>query len=145
VSIGATTETATAVLCSSCGGRLARDNTGTVCSPCKRTDIERSARNGALIARNSAGLRAAFDSRGFDGVVAHLRCTPDVALDALLISGIVPFVSARRRAVLRNLVALGGHSHVAAGEALHISRWTVASYRRQLRIHRVGFAEVDDT
>jgi hypothetical protein len=128
--------TTVAVLCSSCGGRLARDNTGTVCSPCRRTHIETSAHNGSLIARDSQGIRAAFESAGLYGVANHLDCTPEEALDVVLSCQLVPFVSSRRRLVLRRLVGLRGRSHIAAGAALNVSRWTIATYRRQLGIER---------
>jgi hypothetical protein len=125
-----------AVLCSSCGGRLARDNTGTVCSPCRRTHIETSARNGALLSSDSSRIKSAFESGGLYRVAEHVGCTPEDAVDVLLSTQLLPFVSPRRRLVLRRLVALGDHSHIAAGEALNISRWTIATYRRQLGIER---------
>ena len=128
--------TAVAVLCSSCGGRLARDNTGTVCSPCKRTYIEVTAHQGALLARDNSRIREVFESAGLYGVAEHLDCSPEDAIDVLLSSQLLPFVSPRRRLVLRRLVGLGDRSHIAAGEALNISRWTIATYRRQLGIDR---------
>lgn len=124
------------VLCSSCGGRLARDNTAKVCSPCRRTHIELSAHHGSAIARDGARIKAAFDAGGLYGVAEQLDCSPEDALDVLVNSQLLPFVSPRRRLLLRQLVCLGDRSHVAAGEALHISRWTVATYRRQLGIER---------
>jgi hypothetical protein len=129
-----------AALCSSCAGRLARDNTGTICSPCRRTQIETSAQRGAASNRGTPGIKAAFDSHGLHGVAQHLGCTPDEALDALLNSRLLPFVSARRRSLLRKLIGLGGSSHTAAGEALNVSRWTVATYRRELGIDRAAAA-----
>lgn len=129
-----------AVLCSSCGGRLARDNTATVCSPCRRTHIEIAAHQGSLIARDSSRIKAAFDAAGLFGVAQHLACTPEDALDVLLSSQLVPFVSPRRRLLLRQLVALRDSSHITAGKALNISRWTVATYRRQLGIERTPAA-----
>jgi hypothetical protein len=128
--------TAIVVHCSSCGGRLARDNTATVCSPCRRTLIELSAHHGSLIARDSSRIRAAFDSGGLYGVAEQLGCTPEDALDVLVNSQLLPFISPRRRLLLRELVGLNDRSHVAAGEALRISRWTVATYRRQLGVER---------
>ena len=128
--------TTVAVLCSSCGGRLARDNTGTVCSPCRRTHIELTAHQGALLARDSMEIRTVFERAGLYGVAEHLDCTPEDAVDVLLSSQLVPFVSPRRRLLLRRLVGLGDRSHIAAGEALNISRWTIATYRRQLGIDR---------
>jgi hypothetical protein len=127
---------AVVVLCSSCGGRLARDNTAKVCSPCRRTHIELAANHGSAIARDSSRIRAAFHSAGLYGVAEHLDCSPEDALDVLVNSQLLPFVTPRRRSLLRQLVGLGDRSHVAAGEALHISRWTIATYRRQLGIER---------
>ena len=85
----------TTVLCSSCGARLARDNTATICSPCRRTLIENAAHLGALSDRDTAAVKAAFDCLGLNGM-----------------------------------------SHVAAATALNISRWTIATYRRQLGTER---------
>jgi hypothetical protein len=129
--------TVVAVLCTSCGKRLARDHADTICSPCRRTGIENSARRGALMVRDSSGIKDAFDSFGLYGVADHLGCTPEEALDVLVDSRLLPFVSARRHAVLHQLVALGDISHVAAAEALNISRWTVATYRHELRLERI--------
>ena len=125
-----------AVLCSSCGGRLARDNTGTICSPCRRTHIEHSAQLGAFVPRHVPRIKAAFDSLGIYGVARHLGCSPEDALDVLVNAQLLPFVSVRRRLLLRQLIGLNDMSHVAAGEALNVSRWTIATYRRQLGTDR---------
>lgn len=130
------TNLATAVLCSSCGGRLARDNTGTVCSPCRRTDIEAVAHSGAVDKRDESDIKVAFDSSGVYGVAEQLDCAPQDALDVLLNSQLLPFVSTQRRQLLRELVELRDSSHVAAGKVLNISRWTVAALRVQLGIER---------
>jgi hypothetical protein len=130
-----------AVLCSLCGTRLAHDHVDTICSPCRRSEIEASARRGALLARESSQIKAAFDASGLYGVAEQLDCSPDEALDILIASRLVPVASPRRRQLLRELVALQNHSHVAAAEALHISRWTVATYRSQLGIERAGKAD----
>ena len=128
--------TPVAVLCTCCGGRLARDNTGTVCSPCRRTHIEMAAHRGSMLARDGSQIKKAFESAGLYGVAEHLGCTPEDAVDVLLSRQLLPFASPRRRLVMRQLVGLGGQSHIAAGEALNVSRWTVATYRRQLGIER---------
>ena len=70
------------------------------------------------------------------GVAKHLDCTLEDALDVLLSAQLLPFASSRRRQVLRRLVGLEGSTHIAAGETLGISRWTVATYRRQLGLAR---------
>ncbi len=125
-----------AVLCASCGGRLARDNTSTICSPCRRTQIEHDAHLGAFSAGDVPHIKAAFDSRGIYGVAKHLDCSPEDALDVLVNARLLPFVSPRRRLLLRQLIGLHDMSHIAAGEALNISRWTIATYRRQLGTER---------
>ena len=121
-------------LCSSCGGRLARDNTGTVCSPCRRTDIETVAHQGAIDRGDVSAIKTAFDSSGLNGVAEQLNCSPQDALDVLLNTQLLPFVSTQRRLLLRQLVALNDVPHVAAARALNISRWTVAALRGQLGI-----------
>jgi hypothetical protein len=125
-----------AVLCASCGGRLARDNTGTICSPCRRTRIERAARLGGLSARDVPRVKSVFEAQGIFGVAQHLKCDPEDALDVLVNAQLLPFVSARRRSLLRQLIGLDHMSHIAAGEALNVSRWTISTYRRQLGIRR---------
>ena len=125
-----------AVLCASCGGRLARDNTGTICSPCRRTQIEHDAHLGAFSAGDVPRIKAVFDFRGIYGVAQCLDCSPEDALDVLVNARLLPFVSPRRRLLLKKLIGLSDMSHIAAGEALNISRWTIATYRRQLGIER---------
>ena len=123
-------------LCVSCGARLARDHGGTICSPCRRTQIESAAHCGSVAAKERTQLKASFDSSGLYGVADRLRCDPGDALEVLLNARLLPFVSAQRRALLHELVALRDLSHVDAAEALNISRWTVATYRTQLGIDR---------
>jgi FixJ family two-component response regulator len=77
-----------------------------------------------------------FDTAGLYGVADQLGCDPEDALDVLLNARLVPFVSSQRRALLRELVALRGLSHVDAAEALNISRWTVATHRSALGLDR---------
>jgi hypothetical protein len=124
------------VRCASCGNRLAHDHADTICSPCRRTEIEKSARHVAHLIRDPSGIAAAFDAEGLYGVADHLDCSPSDALDVLLSSRLVPFVSSRRHQLLRQLVALGDCSHIAAAEDLNISRWTVATYRQLLGFDR---------
>lgn len=127
----------TIVLCTSCGGRLARDHNDSICSPCRRTMIERSALRQSLIAHDRAGISAAFAAAGVYGVAQYLDTTPTRALDAVISTRLFPFVSERRLAMLGQLVNMRDSSHVAVADALHISRWTVAAYRNQLGIDRV--------
>lgn len=129
--------TATRMLCSSCGGWLARDQTDTICSPCRRASIEHSAFRESRLARDHSAIKTAFEAAGLYGVADHLGCTPEDAMDVLVSSRLFPFISERRLALLHQLVSLRDSSHVAVAEALHISRWTVATYRHQLGIDRV--------
>jgi hypothetical protein len=125
-----------AALCTTCGARLAHDHLDTICSPCRRTEIESSARRGAMLVRESARIAAVFEALGLYGVAEQFDLTPAEALDVLFSSALLPSVSPRRRLLLRQLVDLRDHSHVAAAEELHISRWTVATYRQLLGIER---------
>jgi hypothetical protein len=89
-----------------------------------------------LSARDDAAVKTTFDSRGIYGVARHLGCSPEDALDVLINAQLLPFVSARRRQLLRQLIGLNDMSHVSAATVLNISRWTVASYRLQLGTER---------
>lgn len=129
--------TTVAVRCCSCGARLARDHRDTVCSPCRRGDIESSARRGAAIARDRERIKANFSREGLNGVATQLDCTNAEALDVVLVAQLLPAMSVRRQALLRQLVALGDVSHVAAADLLGISRWTVATYRGQLGLDKI--------
>ena len=128
--------TGTVVLCNSCGVRLARDHRDTICSPCRRTQIERAAHCGSVAAKQQSRIQAVFDATGLYGVADQFGCDPEAALELLLNARLLPFVSAQRRDLLRRLVGLRDLSHVDAAEALNISRWTVATYRAQLGIDR---------
>jgi hypothetical protein len=86
--------------------------------------------------RDESDIKVAFDSSGVYGVAEQLGCAPQDALDVLLNSQLLPFVSTQRRLLLRELVGLQDSSHVAAGKVLNISRWTVAALRAQLGIER---------
>ncbi len=121
----------------SCGARLARDQSDTVCSPCRRGDIESSAHRGAAIARDREGIEATFNREGLNGVAVVLDCTLGEALDVLFVAQLLPAMSVRRQALLRQLVALGDVSHVVAADLLGISRWTVATYRGQLGLEKI--------
>ncbi|MEO8265846.1 MAG: hypothetical protein ABI706_10095 [Ilumatobacteraceae bacterium] len=126
----------TVTLCVSCGARLARDHGGTICSPCRRTQIESAAHCGSVVAKQQSRIQAVFDATGLYGVADQFDCEPTAALDLMFNAHLVPFVSAQRHDLLRRLVALRDLSHVDAAEALNISRWTVATYRSQLGIDR---------
>ena len=94
------TWTDTVTRCGTCGALLARDHGGTICSPCRRTQIERAARCGSVAAKESSKIRAVFDAGGVYGVADELGCDPVEALDVVLNARLVPFVSAQRRAAL---------------------------------------------
>jgi len=128
------------VRCVSCAALLARDNNATVCSPCRRGQIEAMARRAALVTLDPDGARRAFDARGLHGVAAQLRCTAHEAIDVVVMLGLLPSAYRRRTEVLGRLVTLDRASHVAAAEALGLSRWTVATYRRDLGIDRTARA-----
>lgn len=128
---------AMSVCCASCGARLAHDHVDTICSPCRRTMIEAAANRQTRLSRDLGGIKAAFESGGLYEVAEHLGVSPSEALDVIIEMRLLPFVSERRRALLHQLVSLRNSSHVAVAEALHISRWTVATYRHQLGIDRV--------
>ena len=123
--------------CGRCGARLARDHSDTVCSPCRRAQIEHEAQREAHTVRDGSVIKAAFDSFGLNGVAEHLGIAPAEALDVVIAARLVPYVSERRRAMLRDLVEMSDLSHVAVAKRLNISRWTVATYRHQLGIDRV--------
>ena len=46
--------------CERCSARLARDNRDVICSPCRRTGIETSARRASSTMRDAAGATRAF-------------------------------------------------------------------------------------
>lgn len=131
-----TASAAAAIVCASCGARLARDHVDTICSPCRRTEIVNSARRGAMLFRERGRIAAAFGSLGVYGVAEQFGLTPAQALDVVFDAQLLPPVSPRRTLLLRRLVELRDASHVAAAEALDLSRWTVASYRQMLGIDR---------
>ena len=124
--------------CTSCSGRLARDQVGSICSPCRRSLIESSARREVSIARDRARIESAFDSFGVYGVSDELGIAPRQALHVLFSSMLLPPASSRRRVLFGQLVDLRDVSHVDAAQALNISRWTVATYRQLLGIERVS-------
>ena len=125
-------------VCTRCGAHLAHDHIDTVCSPCRRAEIEHEAQRGAHLARDGSLIRSVFHSSGLDGVAEQLNITPVEALNVLIAARIVPFVADRRRAMLSKLVTMNDLSHVAVAKRLNVSRWTVAAYRQQLGISDRG-------
>jgi hypothetical protein len=124
--------------CSRCGATLATDNHSARCSPCVRSELEHAARRAALATRDTAGVRRNFEESGLPGVALHLGCSLVDALDVVLTSGLLPAGYRRRGDVLRRLVELGDVAHVSAADTLGLSRWTVATYRRDLGLERTS-------
>jgi hypothetical protein len=120
--------------CATCGARLAHDHEDTMCSPCRRALIEKAAHHEALIARKRDLIKQTFEESGLYGVAHRFACDPAEALDVLIRAGVLPFASARRRQALERIVSSSRTAHVALAKELNISRWTVATYRRQLGI-----------
>jgi hypothetical protein len=120
--------------CIACAAFLARDNRGPRCSPCERT--YQSTRYGAdrvnVRAASASEAAAAFRDNGLPGIADAFGCSIGAALQVALAYGIVSPLYRRRANLVVRLVALSGHSHIAAGEQLGLSRWTVATYRRDL-------------
>jgi hypothetical protein len=63
-----------------------------------------------------------------------LGCSTADALDVALVARLVPAAHRRRAPLLVRLLELGPVPHVVAADALGLSRWTVATYRRDLGI-----------
>ncbi len=129
------------IRCELCNAKLARDNASSICSPCKRGEIERAARDRATIARDRDSIKAEFETAGLPGVATRFGISASQALSMLLGARLIPAVSPRREQLLCRLVALGDVSHVDAADALGISRWTVATYRSQLGIGKAGLGD----
>ena len=67
-----------------------------------------------------------------------LGCSAAEALDVALLRRLVPPAYRRRARLLARLVELGPVPHVVAADKLGLSRWTVATYRRQLGVAERG-------
>jgi hypothetical protein len=124
--------------CTACGGFLASDNTGPTCSPCWRSQLLRTASSIMPFTYDRAELEEVFEADGLDGLAARLRSSRRDALDVALANGLVPAGYRRRVDVLRPLLEMDDISHVDAARQLGLSRWTVASYRRDLRLSTAG-------
>jgi hypothetical protein len=122
--------------CDRCSCRLAADNVGRLCSPCARAQRAGLA-NGAL-RLDPAAVAAAFERGGVPAVVDALGCRAEEAIAAAIGAGVLPALYLRRIDVLAELVHHRELSHVAAAERTGLSRWTVATYRRDLGMDRAG-------
>ena len=124
--------------CPSCSGRLAADNAGPLCSPCWRRQLRTRASGALRAGRDAAAVRRAFADGGVPALAEALGCPLADALDVALLHRLVPAIYWRRTAVLVQLLELGPVPHVVAAEHLGVSRWTVATYRRDLGITERG-------
>jgi hypothetical protein len=116
--------------CARCGCVLAADNLSSLCSPCARSERERESNAGLRL--DPAAVRAAFARGGAAAVVAELGCRPEEAIVGAVAAGVLSPLYLRRIGVLAQLMELHELSHVAAAERTGLSRWTVATYRRDL-------------
>ncbi|MPY92650.1 MAG: hypothetical protein GEV08_06145 [Acidimicrobiia bacterium] len=120
--------------CPRCGGHLAWDNAGPLCSPCWRSGLRRSASRALRAAGERGQVAAAFVEGGVPAVAEALLCPLGEALDLVLLQGLVPSSYRRRYRVLLRLLALGPVPHTVAADLLGLSRWTVATYRQVLGV-----------
>jgi hypothetical protein len=81
-------------------------------------------------------LVSIFEADGLAGLAERLDCGLVDAFEVAVANGLVPTSYRRRMAIVRQLIDCAHLPHVAAADRLGISRWTVASYRRDLRLHR---------
>lgn len=135
----ATTLPRTRLRCRTCEAFLASDNAGPLCSPCHRSAVlaRFAPEGGALPAVNVVEARAVFGHGGLPALAHHLECSLHQALDLCLVHNLVRPILDRRAATLHHLLALTHLSHVAAATQLGISRFTVATYRRELGLPMV--------
>jgi hypothetical protein len=80
-------------------------------------------------------VRQAFSHGGVPAIADALGCPLPDALQVALAHKLVPGKYRRRAEALVELLEFGPVSHVEAAEHLGVSRWTVATYRRDLGIH----------
>jgi hypothetical protein len=123
-------------MCHSCRALLARDNPGPKCSPCGRRDLLSSHTGVASFAVDRTELSDCFQADGLAGLAERLDCNLVDAFEVALANGLVPASYRRRTLLVRELVECAHLPHVAAADRLGLSRWTVASYRKELRLHR---------
>jgi hypothetical protein len=113
---------------------LASDNPGPLCSPCWQRELRARANTALRRGSDAQAVRRAFLAGGVPAIADALRCSSAEALEVALLHKLVPAVYRRRTALLVQLLELGPVAHVVAGEQLNLSRWTVATYRRDLGI-----------
>jgi hypothetical protein len=114
--------------CADCHCRLARDNKDTVCWPCRRRRAIAAQEEGARSVRR----QEIFEVAGIPGLAAEMGVTRAEAIRYAIEEEIL---SRRWRPHLDSLIKLSemsGCTHVEAAQALGVSRWTVADWRRRL-------------
>jgi hypothetical protein len=121
--------------CPSCRARLALDNPGPLCSPCWQRQLRGRASTALRAGRDELAVRRAFNEGGVPRIAEALDVSLADALDVALLHKLVPAIYRRRTAVLVELLELGPVPHVVAAEQLGVSRWTIATYRRDLGIN----------
>lgn len=126
--------------CTDCGAFLASDNPGPLCSPCWRSGLFRRASRAICPGRDPVLVSTAFEKGGVLGVARELGCPLEEAVEVSIVAGLVPGAYRRRVPMLVRLLEMDSSSHVDAAHALGLSRWTVATYRRDLGVleHRTS-------
>jgi hypothetical protein len=122
--------------CHSCPTLLASDNPGPQCSPCRRRDLLASGSRVLPFLVKRDELLTIFEADGLAGLAERLDCGLVDAFEVAIANGLVPASYRRRMSIVRQLIDCAHLPHVTAADRLGISRWTVASYRKDLRLHR---------
>ncbi|MGH9205546.1 MAG: hypothetical protein ACRD1G_03150 [Acidimicrobiales bacterium] len=114
--------------CSECHCNLARDNRDTMCWPCRRRQAISAQEASAVDLRR----QEAFEQGRVPALAHELDSDNAEAIRYAVEEGILP---RRWRSHLEDLIRLAempGASHVDAAEAIGVSRWTIANWRRQM-------------
>lgn len=81
-----------------------------------------------------------LERHGIVGLARRHATTPAVIVASLLASGVLPRHLRRYERLLADLCELDHLSHSAAARQLHVTRWTVAAWRKRLGITPVARA-----
>jgi hypothetical protein len=103
-----------------------------------RRDLRSKASTALRAGRDTEIVRQAFADGGVPRLAESLDVSFADALEVALLHKLVPAIYRRRTAVLVELLELGPVPHIVAAEALGVSRWTIATYRRDLGIAERG-------
>ncbi|HLG91801.1 MAG TPA: hypothetical protein VKY15_02335 [Acidimicrobiales bacterium] len=114
--------------CSECNCVLARDNRDTMCWPCRRQRALAAQEASALMLRR----REAFEHGRIPALAEMMGVDTAEAIRYAVESGILPRRWRSQIDCLIRLSEMPEASHVHAAQALGVSRWTVADWRRQL-------------